>query len=236
VKAGAIKNPLDRPVGLKGVVNPIASSGGAAPETLDEARENAPNTVRTFGRVVSLRDFEDQARAFNGVAKALAMSDWDGEEQVVFLTVAGDDGLTLTQQTLDNLIADLDSRRDINRTLHVELHHNVPVQISVGILTDPLFVAADVKKAAQDALVAFLDFDRVQLGQAVHLSDVFAAVQATAGVLACDVNTLQYKNAADKTSHGATSDPVQPHLRMFRDELPSIGDPAADAIVTLGMP
>ena len=37
-------------------------------------------------------------------------------------------------------------------------------------------------------------------------------------------------------SHGATSAAVQPHLRMFRDELPSIDDPAADAVVTLGMP
>lgn len=236
LKAGAIKNPLDRPTGLRSAFNPLPSSGGAEPETLEGARDNAPNTVRTFGRIVSLRDFEDQARAFNGVAKALAVSGWDGEEQVVFLTVAGDGGLPLTQQTLDNLVADLKSRRDINRTLHVTVHRNVPVRMSVGILADAAFVAADVQTAAQAALVALLAFEQVDLGGAVHLSDVFAAVQAVPGVTACDVNLLQYKNAADATSHGATGDAVQAHLRMFRDELPWIEDPAADAVVTLGMP
>src|SRR5207249_2885189 len=59
VKAGALRNPLDRPTGLKAVVNPLDAQGGADAETLDQARANAPNTVRTFGRIVSLRDFED---------------------------------------------------------------------------------------------------------------------------------------------------------------------------------
>jgi predicted phage baseplate assembly protein len=236
LKAGSIKNPLDRPTGLRAAVNPLPSSAGTDPELLDDARDNAPNTVRTFGRVVSLRDFEDQARDFNGVAKALAVSAWDGEEQVVYLTVAGDGGVPLTQQTLDNLIADLDSRRDINRTVHVTVHKNVPLQISVGILTDAAFVAEDVKTAAQAALVDLLAFDHVDLGHAVHVSDVFAAVQAVSGVTACDVNLFKYKNAADGTSHGATSDSVQPHVRMFRDELPSLEDPTVDAAITLGMP
>jgi hypothetical protein len=236
LNAGAIKNPLDRPTGLRAAFNPLPSSAGTDPEPLDAARDNAPNTVRTFGRIVSLRDFEDQAREFNGVAKALAVSAWDGEEQVVFLTVAGDGGVPLTQQTLDNLVADFGSRRDINRTLHVIGHKNVPVQASVGILVDPDFVPEDVQTAAQAALVDLFAFDRVDLGRAIHLSDVFAAVQAVAGVTACDVNLFQYKNAADATSHGATTDAVQPHLRMFRDELPSIQDPALDAAITLGMP
>jgi hypothetical protein len=155
---------------------------------------------------------------------------------VVFLTVAGDGGVPLTQQTLDNLVADFGSRRDINRTLHVIVHKNVPVQASVGILVDPDFVPEDVQTAAQAALVDLFAFDRVDLGRAIHLSDVFAAVQTVAGVTACDVNLFQYKNAADATSHGATTDAVQPHLRMFRDELPSIQDPALDAAITLGMP
>jgi hypothetical protein len=57
-------------VGLKSVTNPAGAAGGADPESLDQARTNAPNTVRTFGRIVSLRDFEDAAREFAGVAKA----------------------------------------------------------------------------------------------------------------------------------------------------------------------
>ena len=50
---------------------------------------NAPLTVLTLGRIVSLRDYEDFARAFAGVAKALATWTWDGERQGVFVTDRG---------------------------------------------------------------------------------------------------------------------------------------------------
>jgi hypothetical protein len=238
LKAGVLRNALDRPVGLRSVINPLPSGGGTDPETLGEARGNAPNTVRTFGRVVSLRDFEDSARAFNGIAKARAASEWDGEleEQVVFLTVAGDGGAVPTQEVLGNLVADLDRRRDRNRGLRVTVHRSVPVSIRVAILVAPEFVVADVQKAAQEALVASLAFEHVQLGQAVHLSDVFAVVQAVAGVAACDVDKLEFKDPADRTSHGASADAVQPRLRIFPGELPALEDPAGDAVITVGMP
>ena len=92
VRAGTLTNPRTRPVGLRRVTNPGPASGGADPEAADQTRASAPNTVRTFGRVVSLRDFEDAALQVAGVGKARAAAVWDGEEQVVQLTVAGDEG------------------------------------------------------------------------------------------------------------------------------------------------
>ena len=50
-------------------INPTAANGGADPESRDQSRTNAPNTVRTFGRIVSLQDFADQARQFAGWLK-----------------------------------------------------------------------------------------------------------------------------------------------------------------------
>src|SRR5581483_6069776 len=70
VRAGTLTSPLDRPSGLKAVTNPLAARGGADPESLADARENAPSTVRTFGRAVSLPDFADLVRASGEVAKA----------------------------------------------------------------------------------------------------------------------------------------------------------------------
>src|SRR5258708_14772335 len=76
VAALALRTLLDRPVGLKNVSNPAPAGGGAEPESLGQTRDNAPNTVRTFGRVVSLEDFEDAAREFAGGSKARAS--WNG--------------------------------------------------------------------------------------------------------------------------------------------------------------
>ncbi|HEY6032969.1 MAG TPA: putative baseplate assembly protein, partial [Kofleriaceae bacterium] len=90
--AQAISLLNTRPFGLKAGLNPLPSSGGAAPERLANARQNAPRTVRTLDRIVSLDDYTDFARGFAGVAKALAVPLWSGESEVVHLTVAGNEG------------------------------------------------------------------------------------------------------------------------------------------------
>jgi hypothetical protein len=46
--------------------------------------------------------------------------------------------------------------------------------------------------------------------------------------------TLQFKNAADASSHGASADPVQVHLRINDDELATLEDPLNDAVITVG--
>ena len=46
----------------------------------------------TLGRIVSLEDYEDFARAFAGIEKALATWMWSGEKRGVFVTVAGAKG------------------------------------------------------------------------------------------------------------------------------------------------
>lgn len=56
VAAGKLTTLLTRPLGLSGADNPEAASGGEDAETLDKARENAPLTVLTLDRAVSVRD------------------------------------------------------------------------------------------------------------------------------------------------------------------------------------
>jgi len=56
VRADQLTQLMTRPLGLKGATNPVASSGGADAERLEEARNNAPLTVLTLGRVVHTED------------------------------------------------------------------------------------------------------------------------------------------------------------------------------------
>jgi uncharacterized phage protein gp47/JayE len=234
VRANTLTTLLDRPVGLKSVTNPVAAQGGAEPESLDEARINAPNTVRAFGRIVSLRDFEDAARESAGVAKARAALEWDGLEQVVRLTVAGDKGAAVTGETKKNLVEDLNSRRDANRKLAVETYQELFVQVRAVIYADPDFIDEDVRAAVHAALLDYFAFDNLEFGQPVHLSDVYQALQDVRGVVALDIDLLQFKNPSVLASHGATEDAVQPRLRIFSTELASIERPVDDAIVRIG--
>lgn len=92
VKAHQLTLLMTRPLGVKSVTNPLAPSGAADREGLAEARRNAPLTVLTLDRIVSLQDYEDFARAFAGIVKALATWIWRDTRRSVFVTVAGSNG------------------------------------------------------------------------------------------------------------------------------------------------
>ena len=79
-------------LGVNKVTNPLDTAGTADPETMDKARENAPFTVLTLDRIVSIKDFENFTRAFAGIGKACAEVLWNGEQQEVYITIAGTNG------------------------------------------------------------------------------------------------------------------------------------------------
>jgi uncharacterized phage protein gp47/JayE len=234
VSAGVLRTLLDRPVGLKSVKNPGAAGGGADPESLDQTRGNAPNTVRTFGRIVSIEDFEDATREFAGVAKAHASWAWSGEEQVVYLTVAGDNGALITGNTYDELFADLNARRDPNRSLTIRSYTPIFIKVAALVFVSPDHVADDVVAAVQATVTRYFSFANRQFGQPVHLSNVYNVIQGVEGVTGADITALQFKYPADAASHGASGDSVQVHLRIDDAELAQLETANTDSVITAG--
>ena len=86
VNAGGRLERLDK-IQLPGVV-----SGGAEPESGDNAREAAPGKVQSLGRMVSLRDYETETLAIPGVWRATAA--WDIVDNVpsVVITILMETG------------------------------------------------------------------------------------------------------------------------------------------------
>ena len=115
MKAGQLSIPLERPVGLRSVSNPLPADGAADPETRDRARGAAPNSVKTFGRAVSLADFEAIATASGLAARACVTWVWSELERTVHVTVAGAEGSKLSASSLALLRSALDTARDPNR-------------------------------------------------------------------------------------------------------------------------
>ncbi len=122
VEAGLLTLLKTRPLGVKGVTNPLAATGAADPESMDNARTNAPLTVRTLDRIVSLQDYEDFARTFSGIGKAQAVALWSGEHHLVHLTIAGADGKVVdpASDLYKNLVDAMDSVRDPAQMVRVD--------------------------------------------------------------------------------------------------------------------
>jgi hypothetical protein len=222
VRRDALTSLLDRPLGLKSATNPLDAEGAAEPEPLEEARANAPASVRTLGRIVSLRDFEDGARESALVAKAHAVWQWVGNEQAVRLTVAGEDGAHL-DTLLGDLLADLDARRDPNRRVELVDYTSVLLQVeAIVVAHEPDRLASDLSTAVRQALTKLFTFENRDFGQPVHASDVLAAAQSAPGVIGVDLEALQFKDNAVRVAHGAPVDAVLRHVPIGADELATL--------------
>ena len=200
-RAGQISTLLSRPLGLKAVTNPLAASGAADPETIDQARPNAPSSVMTIDRIVSLEDVGDFAAATAGIAKAAVNWIWDGARYVACVTVAGPGGAAVATGTAQytNLLAAMAGASD--GTLPVTLCSYVPVTFSVAatITPDPALIAADVLTAVKAALATTFSFTSRAFGQPVFSSEVIATVQNVPGVVAMTLDGFGFSGAVAAT-------------------------------------
>lgn len=199
VNAGTLKTLLDKPKGLKSVINPAKADGGADPEALDNARKNAPTTVRTFDRAVSLLDVEDLARSRSEVAKAKVTWVWSGESRATHLTIARQNGGTFSSSARARIHASLTAQRDPNRQLLMDNYVDVPILVTATLNVARTYVAGKVADAARSVLLSALSFESLEFAQSVHLSDVYTILQNVSGVASVDIDLFMFKQKADVT-------------------------------------
>jgi hypothetical protein len=198
VRSGQLSLLMTRPLGVSQVTNPLSATGGTDPQKLADARENAPLTVLTLDRIVSLSDYEDFARSSAGVAKALATWIWLEEGRGVFLTVAGPEGDEIPEDgpVQTRLLAAIRKAGDALIPVRVESYEPVRFHLSARVRHDPAHLPERVQEAVETALRERFSFARRTFGQAVAASEVIAVIEEVPGVAAVFLNTLHLQGAA----------------------------------------
>jgi hypothetical protein len=192
LKAEQLSLLKTRPLGISEVINPLPATGGAPRESLTEAKVNAPATVRTLDRIVSIRDFEDFAQGFAGIGKAQAVPLWNGETQQVHITVAGVEGNVVLQDSnlYNQLVAAIDHARDPIQQVQVDSYEQLLFNLEARLLLDSRYEAKVVTEKIRDTLRKFFAFEKHKFGQDVTASEVIAAIQSVEGVIAVDLDAL----------------------------------------------
>jgi predicted phage baseplate assembly protein len=199
-----------KPLGVKEVTNPLPSSGAEDPESRDDARENAPLTVLTLDRAVSLQDFEDYARAFNGIGKARADWVWDGGGRVVHITVAGSDGEKASDRVVDKLLTTLNAVREPFVPVRVDGFTKLNLKISALVRIEKDREWEDLRPAIEEALRKAFSFEARRFGQRVNESEVLATIQSVTGVVAVDLELLgEVLDLADRDDMGLQAHPAR---------------------------
>ena len=194
VGAGSLTLLSTRPLGVRSVLNPVAAGGAAEPAKIEDARQNAPLTVRTLDRVVSVQDVQDFARAFAGIGKAQARLLWSGTAQLIHLTVGGADGEPIPADSplLANLASAVQANGDPSLILQLPIdsfvEHTFSVTLALEI--DERFETAKVQDEVRAALFDTFSFAERDFGQPVNESEILGVVQNVPGVVAASVTFL----------------------------------------------
>jgi hypothetical protein len=155
---------------------------------------SAPLHTLTLDRVVSLEDYLNFARAFAGIAKALATWTWFGNTRGVFLTVAGSGDATFQagDPAIVNLTTALHKAGNPFVPLVAVSYNPVLFEIAAAIRIDSFnYDAEEVLGRVWQALAAEFSFASRDLGQGVAQSEVIEIIQQTAGVVAVELTAFQ---------------------------------------------
>ena len=192
VPTGVLTTLIDRPLGVSGVTNPGPATGGQDPQTVDGIRQNAPQTVLTLGRAVSITDYQNFASTFAGISKAYAIWIPSGPMQGVFLTVAGTDGSAVPtgSSTNVNLAAALQAYGNPLIPISIQTYVETLFSIAASVQYDPAYQQPVVADQILLALSSAFSFESRSFGQGVSMDEVSNVIQNVPGVVAVNVTGL----------------------------------------------
>ena len=192
VKAEQISLLATRPLGVKGVINPIRASGGANKESRDQARKNAPLAVMALDRLVSTQDYADFARTFGGVGKASARRLSDGQRQLVHVTIAGVEDIPIepTSDLYRNLRDALHRYGDLYLPILLSVRERLVLVVSAKVRINADYQWESVEPKIRAAVLATFSFENLELAEDLFLSNAMTAIQAIPGVIYVDVDVF----------------------------------------------
>jgi hypothetical protein len=191
VGAGSLTLLQTRPLGVRSVTNPLPASGAESQEKLSDARHNAPVTVMTMDRIVSLRDFENFTRSFSGIGKAKASALKLGQNILVHITIAGANGSEVNSELKENLCNAIDAVRDPIEQVQVDNFLLRTFIIKADVLIDQEYLAEDVLAQVKASLINTFSFENRNFGQPVTAAEVLLIMQTVEGVVAVDLDKLE---------------------------------------------
>jgi hypothetical protein len=174
-----------------------SASGGADPESTDSIRINAPLSVRSLNRAVSLSDYSSLVVQVSGVAKAIAIADVYSSV-TVFFAPYGDKGIQIdgvTPSTVFNTLKAtvqeyLVDKIPANTTVTFQPPSYVPVLIDAAVTCLPQYKQSLVEADVNSIISELLAFDNVAFADRITLQDVLAAISSVQGVAYAQITRL----------------------------------------------
>jgi hypothetical protein len=201
---GAVTTLASANAAIVSTFNPLAISGGVAPEAPALAGNKATAGIHALSRAISEADVRALALTFGRVQRAQVFRDPVRRREHLTVVVYGVGGVALTDDELQALRAFLANRTPPGMQVTVENCTTVPIRAQLRLFitpgADPIAVIREVRRrlgidhdTASDP--GLLHADRVDLGRDVQLSDFYGALAGVAHLAAVFVELLYRADA-----------------------------------------
>ena len=183
--------------GLRSIVNPVAVSGGSDPDPASLIKQYAPRSVLTFGRAVSVFDYQAIAAQAPGVTMATATWSLGESTQQAGVTVwvAGEPNVAAAVQTL--LAASGDPNRPVTVVQAIEVSVTLTMAFVVLAGTDVNALTSALTTALCDPLTGLFSPANLGIGQGLFDSDIEAACLEVAGVIGIQSSQFAFDGGVD---------------------------------------
>jgi predicted phage baseplate assembly protein len=192
---------------IAGVTNPLPAHGGEDPESLDEARQNAPFAFRTQDRAVTVDDYGRMTERYPGVQRAAASLRWTGSWHTVFVTVDRMGGRKVDEAFEADMRRHLERYRMGGHDIEIDNPRFVALELELHVCVHPDYFRSHVKAELMEVFSnrlmpngqkGLFHPDNFTFGQAVYLSRLYAAARSVAGVMSARVVTFQRQDAPSR--------------------------------------
>lgn len=185
------------PVGVSVINDSTAATGGADAESTDSIRINAPLSIRSVNRAVSLTDYANLAIQVNGVAKAIANANVYSAV-TLYVCPSGDPGVLADNYTpstpfnnvTSNINLYLTDKAPANTTVVYQPPTYVGAYIMVSLTVNPQYTQSSVVANVTAAINSLFNIDNVVFNDTIAVSDVYNAIAAVEGISTQSIQML----------------------------------------------
>ena len=184
------------------VTNQSAAAGGEDPESTDSIKINAPISLKSLNRAVSLSDYSSLTLQVAGIAKANATSE-TYSSVIVYFAPFGDRGVEADNVTPTgvfdalelNVVNYLRGKAPANTTLTLAPPSYVKTDIKLSVTVLPQYRQTSVQYAVLSAVSDILDFSNVLFNDRISLQYLMRAIATVPGVDFTEVQLLRRNDA-----------------------------------------
>ena len=195
--AGLLTKPAYPHPRVEAVAQPFRATGGSDMESVASLRRNAPASLSTMDRAVSVSDFAELAESHGSVWAARAELKSPCGQRIVMVTVVPAQGGELSDALSKTLKTFLLSRAIPGTGVELRNYDPELLNLDVTLCVDGARFDPDaVRNEVEETLLQRFALKNRAIGAPVYLSDVYQCVEATRGV---EYSICKFRS--DKTAH-----------------------------------